>query len=434
MSEKNDNNCKILVIAVPSWNDRVGANTWASILSDYPSENIANICIRDEVPNSPVCSRYFCVSENRVIKSLLKRKTKTGYEVTADTSSSGEEDLAAHDELYGRMKKKRRYSMLMARELIWWLGRWKTPELTEFIDSFNPDIILHSMEGYIHINRIIEYAVKRSGAKAIGYIWDDNFTYKQHKNIGYKIYRFFQKRSLKRLARISSAFFAITEMTKKEADETFGIDCRVLTKPLNKIPEVKYESVESPLRMLYTGNLLIGRDRSLEKVAKALAEVNKDGEKLILDVYTGTSLEDEMLRRIENGFCAVHPPIPQSEVIKLQGEADILLFLEDIDGPDANVARLSFSTKLTDYLSAGKCIFAVGNTDTAPMRYLSEERAALAAAGEADIFAALRKLAECPELVREYAESAARVGINNHSPERVKEVFKDTLNEVLKER
>ena len=207
---------RILVFTVPSWNSRVGANSWATFLDKYDIEKIAALYLRDEVPDSPVCSRYFHISENKIIKSVLKRWMKTGNEVIPCADDSDGEDLAEHNERYQKMQRKRRYSMLLAREVIWKLGRWKTKELNEFLDDFKPDIILHSMDGYIHMNRIIEYAIKRTGAKAIGYIWDDNFTYKQSSKLGYKIYRYFQRKSLKRLAKKTSDFFAITDMTKKE--------------------------------------------------------------------------------------------------------------------------------------------------------------------------------------------------------------------------
>ena len=166
---------RILVITVSSWNSRVGANTWATLLEKYDNEKVANICIRDEIPDSKVCSRYFCISESKVLKSVLKRKIKTGKEVKA-SSTAVDDTLSEHNERYAKYSKKRKYSMLYARELVWKFGKWKTKELKEFLDSFQPDIILHSMEGYIHLNRIIKYAIKRTGAKAIGYIWDDNFT------------------------------------------------------------------------------------------------------------------------------------------------------------------------------------------------------------------------------------------------------------------
>lgn len=211
---------KILVITVSSWNSKVGANSWASLLEGYPSENIANISIREECPDSNICSRYFCISENKILKSIFKRKLKTGYQVMPEAEEENH-DLTVHNERYKKLQGKRFYPLLLSRELVWKLGKWKSKELDAFIDSFKPDIILHSMEGYIHLNRITQYAIKRSGAKAIGYIWDDNFTYKQHNDLGYKIYRYFQRKSLKKLATLTQAFFAISPKTKKRSRRIF---------------------------------------------------------------------------------------------------------------------------------------------------------------------------------------------------------------------
>lgn len=418
---------KILIITVPSWNSKVGANSWSALLEEYPSENLASVYIRDEVPDSDVCSRYFNISENKIIKSLLKRNIKTGTEVSSEKpDDSVNEDLQAHNERYVKMKKKRRYSMLLARELIWKLGKWHTPELDAFLDSFKPDVILHSMDGYIHLNRIIEYAIKRTNAKAVGYIWDDNFTYKQHRNFGYKIYRFFQRGSLKRLSKLTQEFFAISNLTKKEADSFFDIDCHLLTKPLLKEPVVENKNRTYPINMLYTGSLIIGRDRSLLRISEALKKVNQKKALITLDVYTQTVLSDEMRSQIQNDFCRIHEPIPQAEALKKQNEADVLLFLEDIDGTDAKVARLSFSTKITDYLSAGKCIFAVGNRDTAPMQYFIENNAAVVCTNDAEILKNLTSLCEDESLINKFAENACISAKKNHNPEDIHKIF-DTV-------
>ena len=415
---------KILVITVSSWNSKVGANSWASLLEGYPSENIANISIREECPDSNICSRYFCITENKILKSIFKRKLKTGYQVMPEAEEKNH-DLTVHNERYKKLQGKRFYPLLLSRELVWKLGKWKSKELDAFIDSFKPDIILHSMEGYIHLNRITQYAIKRSGAKAIGYIWDDNFTYKQHTDLGYKIYRYFQRKSLKRLATLTQAFFAISPKTKKEADEFFNINSVLLTKPLNTTPVFSKSEFNKPLKMLYTGNLLIGRDKSLRKVSNALNEINKVDTKIVLDVYTGTFLDDNSKSGICSPFCRIHEPISQQEVLKLQKDADILLFLEDIDGKDAKVARLSFSTKITDYLSSGKCILAVGNSDIAPIEYFKENDCALVASNKEEIVKAL-SLDE--ETLNYYAKNAIDCGMKNHSPEKIRNIFYSTIN------
>ena len=419
---------KILVFTVASWNSKVGANSWATLLETYDSANIANICIRDEIPDNELCSRYFVISENKIIKSVFNRKIKTGKEVERAIVPNDTKDLAEHNERYRKMKQKRRYSMLLARELIWKVGRWRTPELDSFLDSFKPDVILHSMEGYIHLNRVIEYAIKRTGAVSIGYIWDDNFTYKQSNKLGYKFYRFFQRRSLNRLAKKTSDFFAISNKTKEEADQFFGIDCHLLTKPLNKAPTVSYGEIGDCIRILYTGNLYIGRDKSLLRVMNAIKKLPRG--RFVIDVYTNSQLDESYLKMIDTEICRIHGPIPQSEVLKKQREADVLLFLEDIDGPDAKVARLSFSTKITDYLSAGKCILAVGNMDTAPMQYFAENNAAIVCGSEIDIYDALARLSNTPGILVETAENAAKVGIKNHNKEDIQRVFDDAIEKI----
>ena len=430
---KNENQSpRILVITVNAWNSRVGSNTWSTLVSQYGSENVANICIRDDNPDSHDCSRYFAISENRILKSIFKRNIKTGREVAASLGNNeSERDLVAHNKRYKKMKKHRRYSMLLAREIVWWLGKWRTAELDEFLDSFKPDVILHSMEGYIHLNRIIEYSIKRTSATAVGYIWDDNFTYKQSSKLGYKIYRFFQRKSLKKLASVTDRFFAISEMTKREADAFFGVDCKVLTKPLNSVAEVDYTKTKKPIKILYTGNLLIGRDRSLLRFAKVIKDGYSDD--FVIDVYTQTELSDDKRREIETGgICRIHASIPQSEVLEKQKEADLLLFLEDIDGPDAHTARLSFSTKITDYLSSGKAIFALGCKETAPMQYFIDNNAAFVASSDEEIKQSLSKISDSPDLLIEYATRARDTGIKNHRKEKVLAVFNDTISEVLK--
>lgn len=425
---------KILVFTVNAWNSIVGDNTWATLLKYYKSENLANIFIRDEIPDSKVCSKYFCISENRVIKSIFKRKIQTGREVTAMplSKANDNEDLLAHNERYAKMKKKRRYSMLLAREMLWKIGKWKTKELNAFLDEFKPDIILHGMDGYIHMNRLVRYAQKRTGAKAIGYIWDDNFTYKQSRKIGYKVYRYFQRKSLKKLAKQTEAFFAITQKTKQEADAFFNIDCTLLSKPLNTKPIAEnYETLNKPLKMLYTGNLLIGRDKTLAKLSLALREINKGAHNVVLDVYTQTVLSEEYLKDTQNDFCRIHPPISQAEVLQLQKEADILLFLEDLS--DENLmARLSFSTKITDYFSAGKCIFAVGNADLAPMQYFKDTGAAVTVENEQDIGKSLQILLYRENLIA-CAKNAVECGLKNHSAEHIHQTFDMTINCVYKE-
>lgn len=421
---------RILVVGVTAWNIKFGS-TWPFLLKIYDSENVANTYVREDLPNSRVCSRYFNISENRVLKSVFNRKIKTGREVFPEFTEENTQDLNEHNERYQKMKKKRRYSLLMARELVWRFGKWKTPEFDTFLDSFKPDIILYAMTTNIHHSNIVKYAIKRTGAKAVGYIWDDTFTYKQSDEIGYKIYRFFQRKALKKVAKLTDRFFAISDMTKKEADEFFGVDSVVLTKPLYRNPVVDYSDFNMPIKAVYTGNLIIGRDNTLARIIKAAEKINSDGVKIKFDIYTRTEIKDEYKSLFNSDFCKVHDAVPQEEVFEIQQKSDLMLFVEDIDGPDARVARLSFSTKITDYLSSGKCIFAVGHKDTAPMQYFINNEAAVIADNDKEIEEKLSMLVNNPELLIKYAENASVLGVKNHNEEKILNTFDEVINSVL---
>ena len=425
---------RILICSVDSWNSKLSASsssTFSSLFSQYDAKDLANLYIREELPDSKVCSRYFQISEQRVIKSLLKPRIKTGKEVFAaeEMSKTELEALEKSNELYGKNRAKRSYFKLFAREALWRFGRWRSKELNAFLEDFAPDVVVFSMEGYIHFNRICRYIIKKTGARAIGYFWDDNFTYKQLKNnFGYRALRFFQRRSLKKLAKRTDRFWAISPKTKREADEFFGIESVLLTKPAD-MPErsiLSNAAHERPLKMIYTGNLAIGRASTIIAVSKALDKINESGSQIELDVYTPTTLLPEESRELGN-FVHLHPPVPLEAVAAIQQKADILLFVEDIDGPLSKKARLSFSTKITDYLKSGKCILALGNADTAPMEYFAQTGAAICVTQKEHIEEALLTVLKSPDILAEYAERAYKSGKENHDGEKIRRIVKETI-------
>lgn len=420
---------RVLICSVPCWNKISGSDTFSSLMEGYEIDSIANLYIREDIPDSLVCHNYFRISENAVVKSVLKRSTKTGKQILTNCATSSDDNHSDADATAQRYKKygaKRNWFLLYAREFLWKAGKWKTNELDKFLDEFKPDVIFFAMEGYIHFNRIVQYIIKRTSAKGIGYFWDDNFTYKQSKSLGHRVYRFFQRKSLKKLAKSCSSFFAISPKTKREADEFFNINCELLTKPISfdGVEFQKYEP-KHPLKMLYTGKLIIGRYDTVKLIGKALNEINRDGVKIELDIYTTTEIED---KSDLSPYVHILGSIPQSEVAQVQSEADILLFAEAIQGENAKTARLSFSTKLTDYFKSGKCIFAVGSEDIAPMEYLKAEDAALVATSYNEIFTVLNTVVSNKTLVSNYAERAFLCGKRNHNKKDIQARLFEKIN------
>lgn len=415
---------KVMVCSIPCWNDKTGSDTLSTLFSGYDIDKIANIYIRDGVPNSTACNRYFRISESLVVKSFFRRSMKTGSEVFSSEMNKVNDGLVSKAQVAGT----NRYIKQFAREILWFFGKWKTKELNCFVDDFSPEVVFFPLEGYIHFNRICRYIVKRTGAKAIGYFWDDNFTYKQKKVFLHQILRFFQKRDLKKSVKLCSQFFAITPKTKNEADEVFDIKCKVLTKGIDfsHMQFTSYE-VQEPIKILYTGKLIIGRLNTIALINDALERINTDKIKVELDIYTTTQLSDQQKNSL-GSFVHILGAIPQSEVPEKQAKADILLFAESLTGEDKYVSRLSFSTKLTDYFRAGKCILAVAPAKTAPIEYLKANDAAICAESEDEIFSQLLILINHKQKIVEYGEKAFNCGEKYHNIQNIQKELFDTIN------
>lgn len=404
---------KILVVTVNAWNSKVGDNTFPLLLEGYPEEKIASLFIREDSPNSTVTNQYFRISERKVLQSVFHKCKQTGAIVTV--GEDNEKNSRLEKSTYGN-KNSLYYPKLFARELVWKLGKWNTEELNAFLDSFAPDIVIYEMSRYIHLNNIVMHILNKTGAKGIGCFWDDTFTYKQEKSLGYKALRYFQRRNLKRLAIKTTSFFAITPKTKREADQFFGINSVVLTKPILVNNHNKYEDVHAPIKMLYTGNLGIGRVDTVKLLIRELLKTDK----FYLDIYTNTQLSPKDLDDLNSRVSCVHAAVQQKEVLELQKQSDILLFVESL-AEDNKIARLSFSTKITDYYSAGRCILAIGNQDLAPIELMKEENSAIVACSIVELQKKIEEIDN--DTIAIYANKASIEGKKNHSINTIRTTF-----------
>ena len=188
----------------------------------------------------------------------------------------------------------------------------------------------------------------------------------------------------------------------------------------------------TPIKMVYTGNLLIGRAASLIEISKALANINKDGVKVTFDIYTPTILDDEITKILNANGCTKHAPVPKEQVVQIQKDADIVVFVESLEKEHRYDARLSFSTKLTDYFASGKCIFAIGDKIIAPIQYLEEYDCAIVSTDYRQIEGQLRQLIDSPDMIVEYGRKAFETGRMNHEETKVRKTFVETLCKAAK--
>ena len=420
---------RILTTSIPAWSTRSGADTLSSILDGLPSEDIANIYMKADLPDSKAAGRYFQILESDVIRSVFSRRTEVGREVVASEVVWPDKEYVAESRRYGFFTRYRWAIFLWIRELLWLMGSWKSRSLDEFIESFKPDVFLFSIESYPYFNRLNKYIIEHyRPRKIIGYLWDDNFTYKQMPgSLSFKISRCFLRPQVRDLVERCDTVLAISPKMKEECDREFGIDSVLLAKPMRESSVQPYRFTGYPIRLLYTGSLVIGRDKTLLTLARLVDQINHDEDLIFLDIYTNTLLPASYIKAVSAcRMCSVMGRISQTQVFEEQEKSDVLVFAESL-APTDNVARLSFSTKITDYLGSGRCIMAIGRKDNASIEYFRSENAALVCTDESEVYRVLCELVAKVSKIEAYASLARECGLRNHSKSVVQNTFMKLL-------
>lgn len=420
---------KVLVVGINPWIDNTGINTLINFFDGWDKNSIAHIYTRAKLPNTHMCDKFFRISEPKVMKSLLKRSIKTGEEVF----NSNEEAVEASQEnqIYN---KKHSSLMSLAREFVWLLGKWKTKELDKFLDEYDADVLFFPVYANVYMNRLQNYIRKRTKKPVVLYVSDDNYSYKSIAKTPVSLFtRFWLRTQEKKLFKSAEKIMVIAPKQKEEYDRLFNTNSVILTKGID-FSVIPYEEkpLNKPIKMVYTGKLIIGRWLSLAKIAEALGDINKDETKVELDIYTTDTLTEEQKTKLNRNGCSVKGALTLDEVQAVQKQADILVFVESLEKEFRYTARLSFSTKITDYLKSGKCIFAVGDKDIAPIDYFNRYDSAVTATSYDEIGEKLKELINNENRIIEYSKKAYECGKEHHNAELMDKILVDTITEVAK--
>ena len=138
-----------------------------------------------------------------------------------------------------------------------------------------------------------------------------------------------------------------------------------------------------------------------------------------------------MKKTLNKGGVFFHGKISNNEVKEKQATADVLVHVEDFSYRNRMKVRLSFSTKIVDYLAKGKAIFAVGPKDVASIEYLLDKDVAIVATKKAEVEKELKKIVSDPMILLKYGEKAYRVCKKKHDKNSVQSLLYSNLESLI---
>ncbi len=345
-------------------------NTVINLFSGWSGDNFYHFYIRKQAPRNSIVKEYFNISSTDAVKALLKGKSGgcrfTQAEIDEVQRAWGKAEAAERQIIEGTRKKKKSFVYFL-EETFWSTKLWQNRRFKSFVKDADPDVFFAFATNSYILYPLIRYLKKRTRAKIVLFIADDMLT-------AYSKRGFIRRRNLTRKLRkcIESAdkLYGISDKMCEYYSEEFGKKVEFLCKGCDFSLRVR-NSESYPLKLVYAGNVLYGRDSTLSELVNSLKEINSNGAKAQLDIYTMTKLQPDTLDKLNvSGTSRVLDGIPYKELLEVENRADILLHVESFEKEAAERVKFSFSTKITDCLQSGAAIAAIGPDGIASIEYL----------------------------------------------------------------
>ncbi len=418
---------RILIVSYELWDGVTnGGNVLSGIFEGYDAEFAQIFCVSG-TPYNRVCKKYFQLSDQMVI-----HRQKMGKELIF-------EDYPANSEGANPKGDERktvthfRASLMLLREMAWWSAKWKTKELEKFVLDFKPDLIFAPCNPIPHVLKIQRYVKKIAKCPMVSYVYDDIYSLKKfYLSPVYWLNHFYARRHVRRAFKAYDFVFTMTDRQKREYEKRFGRPMEVLSKS-GEFSASARTSIGNPVRIIYAGGVYINRWRALSDVKKAIAEINKNGKKAELHIYTANKVSEKQQRAMadgENSF--LHSAVGTQELKELYRTFDIALHVESFKLKSRLDTRLSFSTKIVDCLESGCATVAIGPRGQAGIEYLRENGGALCISSKKEIKGELEKLINNPDLIKRYASRANELGKREHTKEKIRGKLDKCFNSLAK--
>ena len=167
-------------------------------------------------------------------------------------------------------------------------------------------------------------------------------------------------------------------------------------------------------------------------IAKVLREINADGVKAMLEVYTADPINKKIKKAIDDGVGSfIKGRVSAAELKEIYDHSDVILHGEGFDANNRNLTRHSFSTKVMDCLSSGAATMAVAHEIHSALRYLRTNDIAITATSEEELRERLNSIVADRGIILEYAKRACEFGKENHSREKIQKKLLCDMQRVI---
>lgn len=433
MNSINNDLPRVLVIShnAFSYHDNNGS-TLNALFSKWDKDKISELYFYPEEPNSSVCYNYFRITDGDIIRGFNPINKKCGGRIKS-TQKDVDLNLASSEkdkEMLNNLRKKNlNFSSLifLLRDFLWGFNFWKTPDLKSWLSEFKPEVIFVILANKKFSLKIAYYISKKLNIPIVVFATDDRYRIdKDRKSPIYYLERLLLRNTIKKMFSRSSHIITVSEKMEEVYSNIFNTPISTIFTPVRRLPLNQKSENKKILVMRYIGNLWLGRWRTLEKLCLEVMKVNNHETKVIFEIYSSENNPNIIKRLNLSPECKFMGEVPGEEVPQLIQDSDVVVHAEDFTPSNVKYTELSLSTKISEYLGAGKCILAIGPNNIASMIHVKD--AAKCVYDINNIYSSLKELSENQETREMYQKKAIVLAEKDHDSEKNHQILVNILS------
>lgn len=423
----------ILVFNEAAWDDK---NSFGNTVSNFfcgetwRNDKFSNFYARKQMPDNRITASYYNLSAMDILKGILKAR------IQGRTFKTENIDLEQEILDFAQDKEKKNIDKLhqnknefiyYGHEQVWRSRLWLNQHFKDFIAANTPDVLFAFATSPYILWPLIQYLKKHTTCKVVLLVADDvygSYDYCAFYRRGYL------KRELENCILAADKIYGISDEMSVLYEKRFGKPVTTLYKGCDLSVDPK-QYLNQPLRFVYAGNLLWGRDDTLVQVAEALEKLNQDGQKAILEIYTGTTITEQLRQKLEKGSSSrIMGSRPYEEIKRIMHEADVVLHVESFEEKQKDTVRYSFSTKIIDCLQSGAQVLGIGPAGIASIEYLKKVDGAMVIDQQGQVGYAVEELIQQSKML-ENAKQTRQYALQKHELNSVQEKLRDEFEKLL---
>ena len=359
---------KVLVIAsTPFSKTKNNGKTLSSFFETYDRTLIAQFSYSGGDFNSDICDNYYFFTKEDVLRGNKGAAYKSAGILMKENITESGKKKSFIKRFFHVFSQARNPIALWIKDRIWKKADYS--KALDWIDQFDPDVVFFQGFSMAYGYDFALNVCKRNNIPLILELTDD-YTYRLYplsiiEKINHKRYMNVFTEAIT----LASKTIVISDLMKEEYESRFGGDMDVMMNAVNT-KNFNYDCERTPNDYVYAGNLLLNRWKVLRNLGKALLQINQ---KATLNIYTPDVPPKHILKSLSKvSSIRYGGRLTKDELECRLKKCEYVVHVEAFDKKNRKITRLSMSTKISEYVACGAKILAIGPSDVASMKCISD--------------------------------------------------------------